>query len=197
VRRSNVKELQYITGVRNLSSILELGILSHDEAAKIPHDDVSMPVVQAKRAKVRVPNGLRLHAYANVYFDARNPMMYYLTCNGHKDLVVLRVSSDILDLPGAVLTDGNAASLGTRFLAAPEGLGELDASRIYAVSWNHSDIFEKAERKRARCAEVLVPNHILPEYVFGCYTRNADMAAKCRESSAEWEVGINKHVYFQ
>jgi len=74
---------------------------------------VALEDVQDRRRGKRVPNGDLLHSYANLYFHARNPMMYYLVSNGHDDLIVVRVSPAVLDLPDTVLTDGNCASEGT------------------------------------------------------------------------------------
>ena len=56
-----------------------------------------------------------LHEYANLYLCARNPMLYKRR-ESHGTLCVLRVSTDVLDLPGVVLTGGNAASDYTAFM---------------------------------------------------------------------------------
>lgn len=43
------------------------------------HKDISLLGVQSRRAEVSFEKlGTKLHDYANLYFDARNPMMYYL-----------------------------------------------------------------------------------------------------------------------
>src|SRR5687768_12873759 len=73
--RSRVRELHYITPISNLPSIGRLGILSHEAADRLQAASIAMPEIQDIRATKRVPNGLRLHQYANLYFDARNPMM--------------------------------------------------------------------------------------------------------------------------
>src|SRR5579859_4739488 len=122
MERNEVRELHFITSIANLDSILRRGILSHDRAARIPHDSCADEGIQDRRRGKRVPNGARLHSYANLYFHARNPMMFTLMRNGHADLVVVRVSETVLDIPDVVLADGNAASDGTRFYPSPEGL---------------------------------------------------------------------------
>ncbi|MEI7898996.1 MAG: DarT ssDNA thymidine ADP-ribosyltransferase family protein, partial [bacterium] len=71
-----VTELHNIMPIRNLVSVRLYGILSHNAVAALPHADVSMQEVQDKRDKKTVPNGLALHDYANLYFCARNPMMF-------------------------------------------------------------------------------------------------------------------------
>lgn len=54
---------------------MKRGLLSNEKAARIAHMSIAMNVVQARRDTVRIPNGLKLHQYANVYFDPHNPML--------------------------------------------------------------------------------------------------------------------------
>jgi len=69
-------ELHNINVLKNLGSILERGILSYDGARRIKHCSVAMAEIQDIRAKVVLPNNRKLHAYANLYINARNTMMY-------------------------------------------------------------------------------------------------------------------------
>src|SRR5690606_32670158 len=71
-----VPELHFITPIENVSSILEHGIVCNRLAAKFRHHSIALDVVQQRRAEIRIPGGAPLHAYANLYFHARNPMMY-------------------------------------------------------------------------------------------------------------------------
>ena len=161
MERDEVKELHFITSIANLESILKRGILSHNRAERIPHNSCADEDVQERRRRKRVPNGERLHNYANVYFHARNPMMFTLTRNGRNDLVVIRLNGAVLDIAGTVLADGNAASEGTRFYPSPEGLAQLDSSLIFARYWTDENYWPDKERKRARNAEVLVSDTIV------------------------------------
>ena len=89
----------------------------------------SLETVQEKRDVKRVPGGLALHEYANVYFHARNPMMSTRRNEAHR-LCVLRVSPEILNVPGAVIADQNAASKYVRFLAPDRHAGLESALRF-------------------------------------------------------------------
>ena len=73
-----IREFHNIMPISNMSSVLEHGILSHERAKKVSHQDVSLSVIQARRQRVTLPDGLPLHQYANLYFHARNPMLYRL-----------------------------------------------------------------------------------------------------------------------
>ena len=130
-----VTELHCIMPIGNLASVMQQGILSHEHAAKLKHHSVAMQPVQDRRDKKQVPGGLKLHQYANLYFHARNPMMFKRRGQA-SDLCVLRVSTLVLTLPGTVISDQNAASDYVRFLA-PRQWQVLDFDAIYAMDWRH------------------------------------------------------------
>jgi hypothetical protein len=77
MKRQKIKELHYITHIDNMLSIWKHGILCHKLAYRLKHISVSMEEVQKKRANKKVPGGKPLHEYANLYFCARNPMLFY------------------------------------------------------------------------------------------------------------------------
>ena len=118
--RDEVKELHFITTIDNLGSILMRGIVCHNRAKRLPHRSIASVSVQDRRRGKSVPGGLSLHNYANLDFNARNAMMYYL--QDEPDLVVIRVSPDVLDIPDTVVTDGNAAAGPTLFLPSPQAV---------------------------------------------------------------------------
>ncbi|NJK42585.1 MAG: DUF4433 domain-containing protein [Aquincola sp.] len=155
-----ILELHCIMPMDNLSSVLQHGILSYERAAALLHHSVAMPEVQERRDQKQVPGGLRLHQYANLYFHARNPMMYKRLDQADA-LCVLRVNRDVMQLPGVVLTDQNAASDYVRFLALAQ-IGEIDMNRVYALDWRHQDRITFYRQKAAKCAEVLVPGQVAP-----------------------------------
>ncbi len=134
MRREELTELHYIAHMDNVQSIVRHGILLNRRAAKIPHTSVAMQHVQDRRAKVVVPGGRRLHEYANLYMCARNQVLFKRQ-DQHLDLCVLQVSTDVLDLPGVVVTDANASSDYVRFAAAPGGLSIVDRKATFAESW--------------------------------------------------------------
>jgi hypothetical protein len=88
---ARVTELHCIMPIANLPSVVAHGILSYESAARLQHASVAMQPVQDRRDQRRVPQGLRLHQYANLYFNARNPMLYK-RLDESGSLRVLRVS---------------------------------------------------------------------------------------------------------
>jgi hypothetical protein len=172
-----VTELHSIIPMANIASVLQHGILSYERAEQLEHFSVALQPVQDRRDQKRVPGGLRLHQYANLYFHARNPMLYKRR-NEAPQLCVLRVSVAVLQGNGAVITDCNAASDYVRFLA-PQQWSVLNFDDIYAADWRHPDNAPRYYQHRSRkCAEVLVPHSVGTNLLVGAYV--VDQAARTR-----------------
>ena len=172
---ARVTELHCIMPIGNVPSVLEHGILSHARASRLRHHSVAMQPVQDRRDARSVPQGLKLHQYANLYFQARNPMLFK-----RKDevstLCVLRVSTLIFDVPGTVISDCNASSDYARFLA-PSQSSLLNFDDIYATDWRHQGNAPRFfQHKSRKCAEVLVPERIDPKFLIGAHVADQDVA---------------------
>lgn len=188
-------ELHSIMPLANIPSVLRHGILSHEESAKLPHDSVALAEIQERRDAKKVPGGLRLHQYANLYFCARNPMLF-LRKNEAVSLCVLRVDKHVLTLPGVVLADRNASSDYVRFLKSPEGLRELDFNLIFATYWTSDDPLEQWRRKSVKCAEVLVPHRVPADLIVGAYVFDAAVEAKLRQTGFDRPITRNRQLFF-
>jgi hypothetical protein len=115
-------------------------------------------------------------------------------------LCILRVSTDVLDLPKVVVTDGNAASTSrgyAKFAAAPDGLSIVDRDLTFAKYWTDPDLFTRYRKTCAKCAEVLVPGAVPLKYITGAYV-------SCQESLDTWqsigtqiEATLNGDLFFR
>lgn len=158
-----------IMPIENLESVMERGILSNESAKGIKHSSVAMAEIQEKRDLVMVPNGRALHEYANLYFDPRNPMMFK---RRYDDICVLKISPDILYTPGAVVTDQNASSKYAQFNEPADGLSVLNCKLVYAEDWTDDDHFAYLKKKSYKCAEVLIPDRVPPEFIEAVAVKN-------------------------
>ena len=198
MKREELEEVHYITHINNLPSILLRGILSHNNAKKLRHISVASQTIQDRREPKVVPGGRKLHDYVNTYFHARNPMMYLiLRQQDHLKLTVLRIDTDILDLPNVVITDGNAAGDYAIFRPSPMGLAIVDKELTFAINWTHPDPIEYFRRKSAKCAEVLVHDRIPPEYILGAYVSCEEAKVTFEATGANIPVTINAHLFFR
>ncbi len=188
-------EFQNITPLVNIPSILRNGILSHAQASKLPHHSVALQEVQDKRDQKQISGGLALHEYANVYFHARNPMMSRRRNEAHS-LCVLRVSTEILKISGAVITDQNAVSKYVKF-SAPDRLKIMDLDYVFAANWKHPDNqIEEWRHSSAKCAEALIPHKIPPHYLLGAYVVNDAVRAELAAHGFTLPIDINADLFF-
>lgn len=195
MNRADIAEFHFITPIGNVPSILRHGILAHRQADKLTHDSVAMQEVQERRKDKKIPGARPLHEYANLYFDAHNPMLS--TRRKQNDSIcVLRVAPDVLDLPGVIVADRNAASKWVRFYPSPQGLAHLDQKRVFAHYWTHQDPFQEWEHKSIKCAEVLVPDRVEPRFIVGAYVANAAALADFNALNVELPVSINGDMFF-
>ena len=183
MRKLDIRNLYYITHIDNLPSILENGILSHEKIEKERVQPVRIynkDIVSRRRGK-NTPDQKSLWRYANLYFQARNPMMYRVVHEkGPKDLAVVGVTKEILQTPGVFITDGNAANAPTQFYFPGDGLKMLGQQWKIVQNewWNNLD-----GSKRKIMAECLVPNNIDPAFINSVYV-----------ADEETQVSVSKKV---
>lgn len=196
MNRTDITELHFIAPIRNVPSILQHGILSHRRADQLPHDSVAMPEVQARRVDKPIPGARRLHEYANLYFDAHNPMLSKRR-EQNEFICVLRISTDVLNLLGVIIADRNAASGWVKFSPVAEGLARIDKDRVYARYWTHRENpYDEMSHKSEKCAEVLVPDQVAPGYIQGAYVANPVALAAFTALNAGLPVTINHVMFF-
>jgi hypothetical protein len=200
VKREDLQELHFICPIANVSSVFTHGILSHNQASKLPHESCAKQEIQDRRTQVVVPSGKPLHNYANVYFNARNPMMHLLK-DDHTKLAVLVLDKNIIDLPGAIVTDRNASRDYAIFRPASTGLAMLDSNLIYAEYWTHSDPIEQDRRKGIRCAEVLVPDKIESHFIIMAYVSCEEsriiLDKLLRVANVSLPIVVNGNLFFR
>ena len=176
----------YITHKDNLKSILKKGLLSHRRANAWSFKNwiIKKQVIYDKdvieRRKKKTFKNHSLLDYANVYFQARNPMLYRVIKEfGEREIIVLEIKSSIINNSDAVITDGNAAVLGTHFFDyknIDKGLSCLDKTLFEKGYW-----IDIEDGKRKIMAEVLIPNQIPRENITGIYTNSQQTSQKIKE----------------
>ena len=136
-----------------------------------------------------------LHRYANLYLNARNPMLFIRRNEAHA-LCVLRVSTEARHIKGAVLADCNASRQYVRFLEIGQA-GELDLEAIYSRDWRHPDDRIAYLRHKSRmCAEFLVPDRLPPEFIRGAYVVDIAARNRLRSTGFALSITIDKDLFF-
>lgn len=169
VSRGAISYLSYLVVAENVPSIIEHGILSHAAANSIEHVSVADAEVQARRAAVRLPSRRPLHEYANLYFWARNAMMYRLRDN--PNLCVLKIDPEVMDLDGTFYSTKNCSASDAEFYPFTGEFQYLDRATLYAGSWMRNGVPDDDCRQRMQ-AELLVPDCVPTKYVSGVFFRS-------------------------
>jgi hypothetical protein len=176
---------------------MQHGILSNALIKPTPHLSVANNEVQERRDQVRVPNGLLLHQYANLYIDSRNPMLFFLMSNSDNDLCVLRVDTSVMRLPGVVLTSANAARDLVQFMSLSEAMAMLNIDRIYAQYWVHDDDpIDTWIHKGEKCAEVLIPHRVDPTFIVGAYVPDGITRDELHQLGFDKDISVKPYKFF-
>ena len=196
-KRSAGKEWLYnIMPIDNMPSVMANGILSYNRVSRSRHRTIAMQSVQSRRDRKRVPSGMVLHDYASLYFNPRNPMMFRRQ-ELFNEICVLVVNPEVLDFPGVVISDGNAASNVSQFYSPSEGLHHLDFTKIYDRYWVHEDNpYVNEEHRRIECAEVLVPHQIPYSYIAGAYVATVEVRRILMNIGFGNHITVNGDMFF-
>ena len=190
-----VTELHSIMPIINIPSVMQHGILSHEQASKLPHQDISLSDVQDRRDELKIGK-YNLHQYANLYFCARNPMLF-LRLDKKDSLCILQVSKDILKCKGIVISDRNASAYDyVKFYESPNGLHHIDFDLVFAEYWTDTNPYEYWRKKSVKCAEVLVPHCVDVGYIEGAYVANDTAKANLQNTGFNKPVTINSNMFF-
>lgn len=196
LERSDVKELYYICHIANIPSILEHGILSHNLSLKLAHESIAMEEIQDRRRNKNIPGTRkRLHDYANLYFDAHNPMLSKCR-RRNNEICILLIDSKVLELENIIVADRNAACDVVRFCSVSVGLRIINKEKLFARYWTHSNLYEQWEHKSVKCAEVLVPDRVKPKHIIGAFAANETALNAFKELECSLTVHIKSDIFF-
>lgn len=192
--RERIRGLYHMADFRNIEGIIAKGLCSHNAAHRsgLVREDISDKTVNGNRARFNTSDGRHLHDFAVMYFKPRNPMMYRLK-HRQSTLVVIEYVTEILDHPGVLATDGNAACWNTQYFPTNE-LHRIDFNKVFAEYWSHI-----ADGKRTACAEVLYPERVPSSYIKYLHVNNGVLASFLRSTlprAFAAKVKLTKEVFF-
>ena len=123
--------------------------------------------------------------------------MMYKRRDQHAQICILQITTNVLNLPNVVISDGNASSDYTKFLASPKGIEMLSLDLVFAEYWTDPNYFEAFRKKRVKCAEVLVPEKVPSDYIIGAYVSGEITKSKVIELGFSRPVAIKPHMFFR
>ena len=122
-------------------------------------------------------------------------MMYRVVHEkGKKDIAVVSVRPDALELKDVLITDGNAANNPTNFYDANQGLAHIrdQWSIIQSEFWRPDD-----GSKRKIMSECLVPHRVPPELIDTIYVASQEGVDRVRRGLPQAHVSAEPYISFQ
>ena len=196
---SYINSLYYITHIRNLPSILKQGILSHKkvEELNISYTPIYDTEIVSQRKNKATSEKDSLWEYANLYFQPRNPMMYRVIHETDtKEIAIIGIRPEILQTPGTLISDGNAASNPTKFFSANEGTKILKKQwKIIQNDWWNID----DGSKRKIMSECLIPEQIDSKYIHSIFIAGQTVKKKVESIIGLSSIPIipDSHMFFK
>lgn len=183
MKTSKVTGLFYITHVDNIPSLLEKGILSHEQivARNIPYTPIYDESIVSNRRDINTPDGRTLWNFTNLYFQARNPMLYrVLHEKPENEIAIISVQPTVIERPDIYVSTGNAASSASDILTVSEmkkALRQIIRDTVGVEWWNDLN-----GSKRKIMAECLVPDTLPPDYIQSVYVANHTVKEKVEKA---------------
>ncbi|WP_082794303.1 DUF4433 domain-containing protein [Thauera humireducens] len=184
-----VHSLWHITHRDNIKSILDDGVVSNTQAfSEFKPIDISNQDVQKRRERIEPFYNRKVHDYAPLYINVRNPMLY-VRKHLQNELCLLEISLSVLDSYDYLYTDGNAASRETRFYREVKDLIYMPWDVLRASYWN-----DFTDGKRKRCAEVLIFPFVAPDYIVRVHCASPETARMVRSYGCE--AVVSRELFF-
>jgi hypothetical protein len=181
----------HLTHKDNLAGILQHGILSHADVLTrddVLATDISDAGAQKWRDRAEPINHRAIHDYAPLYINPKNPMLCVRRDVQH-EIVILKISPQVLECGQHVFSDGNAACRETIFSANPDVVSaSMDA--LSSKYWT-----DCVDGKRRRCAELLVYPKVEPIYIMSVICSN-NVLAKEVALYTKIKIEVNPSMFF-
>ena len=171
-----IRELYYITHTDNVRSILTNGILSPSNMIErsLKYTPIYDECIVSRRREIKTPNGKSLWDFANLFFEARNPMLFRVKCEKDTyNLAIIGVEPTVLTLPDVYVTTGNAAHSQSEIVSPTREAMSSILKNTKKEFWSEHD-----GSKRKIMAECLVPDEIPVSCIKAIYVADHDAKLK-------------------
>ncbi|SMN10900.1 ADP-ribose 1''-phosphate phophatase related protein [uncultured Candidatus Thioglobus sp.] len=195
-----INNLYYICHIDNLQSILENGLLSHNKiqtlSPKIIYDESI--ISRRKDIKPNPEKNETLWDFSNLYFNARNAMLYRVIHEQDlKNIVIIQFNKSVLDYAkrcNGYISIGNAAHSESYFSEITKGLKDL--KKIWSF-WNKEYWSESDGSKRLMMSELIVQDKIPEDFIDSIYVASEAIGNKIKELTNFSNIITEPNMFFQ
>ncbi|MEI6333339.1 MAG: DUF4433 domain-containing protein [Methylococcaceae bacterium] len=193
-KSTRIATIDHMTHIDNLDSILEHGLLSHNN----PHKkvDISNQEVNSRRNKIEPIYNRNIHNYVPLYFNPRNAMLYRNQKMFGDSIIVLAFDKDLLLSENSIFTNGNAASDNTSYFNNINDLLQMDWNKIWSTSWNGLEDSETI--KWSMMAEVLIYKklEITKLVTVYCSSNKVKQYIENKYQFGSVDISVDRHIFF-
>jgi O-acetyl-ADP-ribose deacetylase (regulator of RNase III) len=195
-----INNFYYICHIDNIQSILNNGLLSHNKVTELsPTTIYDNDIINIRNDIKPDPNNNNsLWDFANVYFNARNAMLYRVIHEQKaENIVIITFKKSILDYAKTTthfISVGNAAHSESFFVDIEKGLKEL--IKIWK-NWNKEYWSEADGSKRLMMSELLIKDKIPPEYIESIYVATEEISNKIKQRTHFENIIKEAHLFFR
>lgn len=194
IESTRIATIDHMTHINNLDSILEHGLLAHNN----PHKkvDISNQEVNSRRNKIEHIYNRNIHDYVPLYFNPRNAMLYRNQKMFGDSIIVLAFDKDLLLSKNSIFTNGNAASDNTSYFNNIKDLLQMDWDKIWSSSWNGLEDSEVI--KWSMMAEVLIYKKldITKLVTIYCSSNKVKKDIENKYQLGSVDVSVDRHIFF-
>ena len=206
VTSNDIQELYYITDIENVSSILDKGILSHNDVKNIPHVDISNKTIQSLRGSKTIElddnnkTALPLWSFVCLFAQPHNAMMYV---SRGKHICVIRIDKTILERDDIFISDRNASCHNAKFMRAKHWSLTDETARCLYSRYSlpkSSNAIDANDYKSIRQLEILCPKKVTRDYILGFFVKQKEdmqtLLNIAKDKLSSLSITVNANIFF-
>lgn len=195
-----INNLYYICHIENIKSILGEGLFSHNKIQTLSHTVIYDKDIINHRKDIK-PNPEKnetLWDFANLYFNARNAMLYRIICEKKLEYItIIQFNKSVLDYAkthNSYISIGNAAHSASYFSEVTKGLEYL--KKQWSL-WNKEYWNEADGSKRFMMSKLIVKYKIPADYINSIYVVSETIGDKVKKITSFDNIITQPNMFFQ
>ena len=196
--QKEINNLYYICHINNLASILKQGLLSHNAVQKIHPKTIYNKSIISHRKSIKPNENQTLWDFANLYFNARNAMLYRVIHEQTiENIAIIQFKKSVLNHAkkhNSYISIGNASHSESKFTDITTGLKQLKKIWKY---WHQQYWNEFDSSKRLMMSELLIEKNIPAEYIDSIYVASEAIGKQVKKMTNFDNIVTESDLFFR
>jgi len=197
IEKLDIDSLMHMTHFNNLRSILDKGLLPHNNTSQTI--DISNSIVNARRARQENIHNHSIHDYVPFYFNVKNAMLYQVQKEFGSNVVILSFKKEVILSPKVIFSNGNAAARDSVFSFDINDLLQYDWVSVFKTEWSVRGI-SNVTVKSKMMTECLIHEKVQINNIQSIYCQNNKIKEKvisiCNDVHREIDIIVKPSLFF-